>query len=62
MKKRTKKLLEYRILITPDIRMGSRERCFTALVPVLGIAADGNTVEEAYRNAEELITFHLEKN
>lgn len=60
MRKRTKKLLEYRILITPDVRTGSRERCFTALVPVLGIAAGGDTVEEAYRSVEELIAFHLE--
>lgn len=47
--KRPKKYFEYRVLITPDVRVGSRERCFTAFVPILGIATSGDTVEEAYR-------------
>lgn len=60
MKKQTKKYLEYRILITPDVRSGSREFCYTAFVPVLGIATDGDTVESALENAKNLIEFHLE--
>jgi len=60
MQKRTQKFLEYRILITPDIRTGTRKKCFTAYVPVLGIAVDGDTVEEAHLNAEKLASFHLE--
>ena len=55
-----KKFLEYRILITPDVRTGTGKKCFTAYVPVLGIAADGDTVEEARINAEKLASFHLE--
>lgn len=58
--KRLKKYFEYRVLITPDIRAGSRERCFTAFVPILGIATSGDTVEEAYKGVQELIAFHLE--
>lgn len=60
MKQQAKKYLEYRIVITPDTRTGSRRACFTAFVPVLGIAADGDTVEEAYENAKDLIVFHIE--
>lgn len=60
MKQRTKKHLEYKILITPDTRTGSRERCFTAYVPVLGIATSGGTVEETFVNVKGLIAFHLE--
>lgn len=60
MKKQTKKYLEYRTLITPDIRNGSKENCYTALVPVLGIATDGDTVESALENVKNLIEFHLE--
>lgn len=60
MRKQTKKYLEYRILITPDVRTGKRGRCFTALVPVLGIATSGDTVEEAFANIKEMIFFHLE--
>lgn len=60
MKKQTKRYLEYRILITPDFRIGSKEDCYTALVPVLGIATDGDTVELALENAKNLIEFHLD--
>lgn len=60
MKQHIKNYLEYRIVIAPDVRTGSRRTCFTAFVPVLGIAAEGDTVEEARENAKNLITFHLE--
>lgn len=52
--------MEYRLLISPDTRTGTGERCYTSYVPVLGIAADGDTVEEALENAKKLIAFHLE--
>lgn len=60
MSQNIKKYLEYKILITPDTRIGSRKRCLTAYVPVLGIATSGDTVEETFINAKELIAFHLE--
>lgn len=60
MKQQAKNYLEYRIVITPDVRTGSRRACFTAFIPVLGIAADGDTVEEARENAKNLIAFHIE--
>ncbi len=60
MKRQAKNYLEYRIVITPDVRTGSRRSCFFALVPVLGIAADGDTVEEAYEKVKKLIAFHIE--
>lgn len=52
--------MEYRVVIAPDVRTGSGERCFTAFVPVLGIATDGDSVEEALQNIQEMIAFHLE--
>ena len=57
---RTEKYLEYKILITPDLRTGTRKHCYTAFVPVLGIATDGDTVEEAFENTKALIEFHVE--
>jgi predicted RNase H-like HicB family nuclease len=60
MKQGAKKYFEYRILITPDVRSGSKTSCYTAMVPVLGIATDGDTVEQAFGNAKTLIEFHLE--
>lgn len=52
--------MEYRIVIAPDVRTGSRRTCFTAFVPALGVAVEGDTVEEARENAKNLITFHIE--
>lgn len=60
MRRQNKKYLEYRTVITPDTRTGSGERCFTASVPALGIATDGDSVEEAFQNVQEMIAFHLE--
>lgn len=60
MKQHIKNYLEYRIIIAPDVRTGSRRTCFTAFVPVLSIAVDGDTVEEARENAKNCIAFHIE--
>lgn len=60
MRQRQQKYLDYRIVITPDTRTGSGQHCFTAFVPTLGIATDGDSVEEALRNVQEMIAFHLE--
>ena len=59
MRRRPKRHIEYRIVITPDIRTGTGEHGFTALAPTLGIATGGDSVEEALQNIRELITFHL---
>lgn len=60
MRRQNKRYFEYRIVITPDVRTGSGEHCFTAFVPTLGIATDGDSVEEALQNIQEMIAFHLE--
>lgn len=60
MKRQNKKYVDYRIVITPDVRTGSGEPGFTAFVPVLGIATSGDSVEEALKNIREMIVFHLE--
>ena len=43
-----KKILNYRVVITPDQRTGTGKPCYTAYVPLLGIATDGDTIEEAF--------------
>jgi predicted RNase H-like HicB family nuclease len=55
-----RKILNYHILIEPDKQTGTGESCFTAFVPILGIATDGKTVEETLNSAKDLIQFHLE--
>lgn len=60
MRRRNRKYIDYRIVITPDTRTGSEEPGFTALVPALGIATGGDSVEEALKNIRDMIAFHLE--
>jgi len=57
MKKR--KVLNYLIVIEPDIRLGTNKPCFSVFCPVLGLADSGDTIEEAVSNMEKLIRFHL---
>lgn len=53
------KILNYRIIIEPDTETGTEKPGFSALCPTLGIAADGDTIEEALIEIKSLIRFHL---
>ncbi|MEK7535012.1 MAG: type II toxin-antitoxin system HicB family antitoxin [Patescibacteria group bacterium] len=46
------KKLTYRVIVESDKRTGTNEDAFTAYVPVLGLAADGDTIDEALKNIE----------
>ena len=60
MKSPKKYDLDYRVVVKPDKRMGSGKHCYVASCPTLGIADDGDTVEEALENIRNTITFHIE--
>lgn len=53
------KILNYRIIIEPDEEIGTGKPGFTAYCPTLGIADDGDTIEESLKNIKSLIQFHL---
>lgn len=55
-----KKVLNYRIIIQPDKRTGTEKACYSVYCPTLGLADEGETVEEAVSNMKKLIKFHLE--
>ena len=55
-----KQMTNYTIVIEKDTRTGTDEDCYTAYVPVLGIAADGDTPDVAQQEARDLIEFHLQ--
>ena len=57
---KAKKVLNYRIILTPDVRTGSGKKCYVATCPTLGVVDDGDTPDEALKNIEETIKFHLE--
>ncbi len=54
------KLYNYKILVEPDVRTGTNQPCYTALIPTLGVASDGNTIEEAIENVKEAGSLYLE--
>ena len=49
----------YRILIEADERTGTNEPAYTAYIPTLGIATDGDTLEETLENAREAIDVYV---
>ena len=55
-----RKVLNYLIVIEPDVRTGTNRPCFSVFCPVLGLADSGDTIEEAISNMEKLIKFHLD--
>lgn len=53
-------VLNYRVIVEPDERTGTNEPCFTAYCPTLGIADDGDTIDEALENIKEGIKCYIE--
>lgn len=54
------KALDYRIIITPDTQTGTGKAGFTALCPTLGVADDGDTIEEALKNVKGAIQVYVD--
>ena len=55
-----KSVLNYRVIVEPDTRVGTKQKCFTAYCPTLGIADDGDTIDEALMNIKEGIQCYVE--
>lgn len=53
------KTLSYRVIIEPDTYPDTGKRCFSVFCPTLGLADYGDTIEEALKNINSLIKFHL---
>lgn len=54
------KILNYRVVIEPDERTGSDEPCYCAYCPTLGVADDGDTIDEALANIRGAIEAYVE--
>ncbi|MEK7170831.1 MAG: type II toxin-antitoxin system HicB family antitoxin [Patescibacteria group bacterium] len=50
----------YTTVINREKRLGTEEVCYTAYVPVLGVATEADTADKAQQAIEELVNFHLE--
>lgn len=53
------KVLNYRIVVEPDSQTGTGKPGFTAYCPTLGVADDGDTVEEAIKNVRGAIKAYV---
>lgn len=53
-------ILNYRIIIEPDVRVGTGELGFSAYCPTLDVADGGNTIEEALSSIQEGIECRIE--
>ena len=47
-------------MIEYDARTGTDEGAYTAYVPVLGLAADGDTIDEALKNVEGSVAAYVQ--
>ncbi len=50
----------YTILIEKQKRTGSDQLCYTAFVPILGIATEAETINDVQKQIKSLIQFHIE--
>lgn len=55
-----KRIADYTVIFERQKRVGSDEECYVAFVPVLGIATDGDTLEESQKAIKSLIQFHVD--
>jgi predicted RNase H-like HicB family nuclease len=54
------KILNYRIIIERDKQTGTGKIGYTALCPTLGVADDGDSIEEAIENIRQAIQAYVE--
>ncbi len=54
------KILNYRIIVTPDKQTGTGKAGYTAFCPTLGVADDGGTIDKALANIKEAIEAYVD--
>ncbi len=60
MRDMQKTFLNYRIIVEPDEETGTGKPGFYAYSPTLGVADDGDTVEEAVENVTQAIKTYVD--
>ncbi len=60
MKRQTKIIKNYRVIIKPEIQVKEDRKVYTVFCPTLGVADWGKTIEEALKNIKEGIEVYLE--
>lgn len=54
------KVANYTVVIEKQKRTGTNKTCYMAYVPILGIATEADTIEQAEKAINSLIQFHIE--
>jgi len=52
-------ILSYRVIVKSDKQTGTGKSGYTALCPTLGVADDGDTIEEALNNVKGAIRTYV---
>ncbi len=55
-----KRVANYTVIIEKEFRTGTKTPCYSAYVPVLGVATDADSLEEVQDAIKKLVEFHLE--
>jgi predicted RNase H-like HicB family nuclease len=54
------KVASYTVVIEKETRTGTKKTCFSAYVPLLGVATEANSVAEVRQEIKNLVQFHIE--
>ncbi len=53
-------IANYTVVIEKEKRLGTNEICYSAVVPILGIATEADTLEQVQKDIQSLVQFHIE--
>lgn len=53
-------IANYTVIIEKQKRLGTNKACFAALVPLLGVATEADSIEQVEKNITSLIQFHID--
>lgn len=54
------RIANYTVVIEKQKRIGTNKSCYMSYVPILGIATEADTIEQAEKEIKSLIQFHIE--
>ena len=52
--KQSKTILDYRVILRPDKRSGSKKSCYVAFCPTLGVVDDGDNPQEVAKFTKDI--------
>ena len=53
-------IANYTVVIEKEERIGTNKECYSAVVPILGIATEADTLEQVQKDIQSLVQFHIE--